>query len=373
MAPVNDPPVAIGDTATLEEGATLSIDASALLANDSDADNDALQVSAVGDAVNGTVLLDGAAIIYKHDGSETDTTSFGYTVTDGAHTATGMVTVTVTPVNDPPVAVADTATLHEGGTLSLDMQDLLANDSDAEDAWLEVSAVGDAVNGAVSLDGTTIPYEHDGSETPAGSLTVSDGADTATAMVTITVTAVNDPPVAVDDIAAVEEGATLSITAALLANDTDAENDPLRISAVGDAVDGTVSLDGTTITYEHDGSETASGSFTYTVSGGEDTTAAIVTIRVTPVNDPPVAAGTVPRWTKEARSRSRRRRCWLTTAMRSATRWWSPRLAMRSTVPYRLTGPPSPISTTARRLPRVASPTPSATAPTPLPQSYRSP
>ena len=55
---------------------------------------------------------------------------------------------------------------------------------------------------------------------------------------------------------------------ALLANDTDAENDTLRITAVGVAVNGTVSLNGTTITYTHDGSETTTGSFSYTVSDG---------------------------------------------------------------------------------------------------------
>ena len=168
---------------------------------------------------------------------------------------------------------------------------LLANDSDAEDTRLVISAVGGAVNGNVALDGTTITYRHDGSETTAGSFTytVSDGADTAAAAVTITVTPVNDPPVVAADSATVDEGGTLSIEASvLLANDTDAENDSLTISAVGDAVNGTVSLDGAAITYKHDGSETTVGSFTYTVTDGADTATALVTITVTPVIDLPV-------------------------------------------------------------------------------------
>ena len=294
VTPVNDPPVAANDAATLNEGATLSIDAQVLLANDSDAENDTLTVSAVGDAINGAVSLNGTSITYQHDGSETTAGSFTYTVSDGTDSATATVNVTVKPVNDPPVAVGDTATLDEGGTLSIDASTLLDNDVDAENDTLTISAVGDAVNGAAFLDGTTISYKHDGSETTAGSFTyiVSDGTDSATATVNVTVKPVNDPPVAVGDTATLDEGGTLSIDAStLLDNDTDAEDDTLTISAVGDAVNGTVFLDGTTIIFRHDGSETAVGSFTYADTDGTDTDTALVAIDVTPVNDPPVAAG----------------------------------------------------------------------------------
>ena len=47
----------------------------------------------------------------------------------------------------------------------------------------------------------------------------------------------------------------------LLGNDTDAANDTLRITAVSDAVNGRAFLDGTTVTYKHDGSETITGQF----------------------------------------------------------------------------------------------------------------
>ena len=192
--------------------------------------------------------------------------SLSYSVSDGTDTVTAMVTITVNPVNDPPVAVGDTAAVDEGGTLSLEASALLDNDTDAEDDPLSIVAVGGAVNGTVFLDGTTIIYEHDGSETTTDSLSysVSDGTDAVTAMVTITVAPVNDPPVAVGDTAAVDEGGTLSLEeSALLDNDTDAEDDPLSIVAVGDAVNGTVFLDGTTIIYAHDGSETTTGSLSY--------------------------------------------------------------------------------------------------------------
>ena len=42
--------------------------------------------------------------------------SFTYTITDGTDTATGLVTITVSPVNDPPVGVVDALAVQEGGS-----------------------------------------------------------------------------------------------------------------------------------------------------------------------------------------------------------------------------------------------------------------
>ena len=298
VSPVNDAPVAGGDAATVAEGGTLEIAASTLLANDSDPENASLSVTAVGDAVNGTVSLssDQTKATYVHDGSETTTGSFTYTVSDGSATDTGTVTITVSPVNDAPVAGDDAATVAEGGTLEIAASTLLANDSDPESASLSVTAVSGAVNGTVALssDPTTATYVHDGSETTTGSFTytVSDGSATDTGTVTITVSRVNEAPVADDDAATVAEGGTLEIAAStLLANDSDPENASLSVTAVGDAVNGTValSLDQTTATYVHDGSETTTGSFTYTVSDGSNTDTGTVTVTVSPANDAPVA------------------------------------------------------------------------------------
>ena len=75
---------------------TLYIEASALLVNDTDEENDTLSITAVGDAVNGRVLLDGAIIIYEHDDSETTEGSFLYTVSDGTDTDTATVKISVT-------------------------------------------------------------------------------------------------------------------------------------------------------------------------------------------------------------------------------------------------------------------------------------
>ena len=288
---VNDPPGGVADALAVQEGDTVSVQANALLANDTDPDRDTLTITVVGDATNGLVALDGSTVIYRHDGSETKTGSFTYTVTDGAESATASVAISITPVNDRPSGVDDALAVQEGDTVSVQAHELLANDSDAERDVLSITAVGDAANGLVTLDGNMIVYAHDGSETTAGGFTytVTDGTDTATVLVTIAVSPVNDPPVGVNDALTVQEGDTVSVQAhELLANDSDVERDVLSITAVGDAANGLVTLDGNTITYRHDGSETTTGSFTYTVTDGTDTATVLVTIAVSPVNDPPV-------------------------------------------------------------------------------------
>ena len=291
VSPVNDPPVGVDDALRVDEGGSVSVQALQLLANDTDPDLDTLSITAVGDAANGLVTLDGNTVYYRHDGSETTSGSFTYTVYDGAESATASVTIAVSPVNDPPVGLDDTLDVEEGGSVAVQTQALTANDTDAEGDSLSITAVGGATNGLVTLDGNTIDYVHDGSETTSGSFTytITDGADSTIVLVAVTVSPVNDPPVAVDDNLIVDEGSSLSVQAReLLANDSDAEGDTLGITAVGDAISGLVTLDGNTITYAHGGSETTSGSFTYTVSDGTDSTTALVTVAVSPVNDRPI-------------------------------------------------------------------------------------
>ncbi|OLO06282.1 hypothetical protein BTW08_18540, partial [Salinicola sp. MH3R3-1] len=127
----NDAPVAVADTGSTGENATLNIAAAqGVLANDSDVDGGTLSVSAVngaagsvGQAITGS---NGGTFTLNADGSysfnpgtafdrlaagQTDKTQISYTVSDGqGGTATSTLTVTVTGTNDAAVAVADTQT-----------------------------------------------------------------------------------------------------------------------------------------------------------------------------------------------------------------------------------------------------------------------
>ena len=107
----------------------------------------------------------------------------------------------MTAVNDPPVANNDDFTstpVAEGGTLT--NLNVLANDTDL-DGTLNVTSVliTGNTNGVATANGDgTVDFTHDGSETTLASFTytVNDdlGATSNVATVSLTVTAVNDPP-----------------------------------------------------------------------------------------------------------------------------------------------------------------------------------
>ena len=208
------------------------------------------------------------------------------------------MSVTVTPVNDPPVAVDDTGiTTPEDTAAVIPTATLTGNDTDIDGGPLTVTAVSDPIGGTVVLNGNnTITFTPTANTSGPASFTytVSDGAGgTDTATVSITVTPVNDPPVAVDDtgITTPEDTAAVIPTATLTGNDTDIDGGPLTVTAVSDPIGGTVVLNGNnTITFTPTANTSGPASFTYTVSdgaGGTDT--ATVSITVTPVNDPPIA------------------------------------------------------------------------------------
>ncbi|RSO82420.1 tandem-95 repeat protein [Acinetobacter pittii] len=283
-------PVANDDTATVDEGDTVVI---AVKGNDTDAEDGTPSgvVTIVGGPANGTVTVNAnGTVSYVHNGSETTSDSFTYTVTDsnGVVSNTATVNITVNPVNDAPVANDDTATVDEGDTVVIAVK---GNDTDAEDGTPAgvVTIVGAPANGTVTVNANgTVSYVHDGSETTSDSFTYtvtdSNGVVSNTATVNITVNPVNDAPVALNDTATVDEGDTVVI--AVKGNDTDAEDGTPSgvVTIVGAPANGTVTVNANgTVSYVHNGSETTSDSFTYTVtdSNGVVSNTATVNINVT--------------------------------------------------------------------------------------------
>ncbi len=287
---VNDPPIGVADTLQTNEDTPRTVTVAQLLENDSDADiatdGQIVTITTVDSATNGTVALLAGNITFTPALNFVGNGSFIYTISDGIESSPVTVTVVVGGKNDAPVAVDDTFTTAEETPITITQVQLLANDTDIENAILDVTAVSGATNGAV-VDNGDDTYTF----TPAAGFngdatfqyTVSDGVDSDTGLVTITVTPVNDPPVANDD-AVTQTGSPNAIPhATLLANDTDGgDGGALVIESVGGAVNGTVTLQATTVTFTPDANFVGAASFTYTINdGGTDTDTATVNVTVT--------------------------------------------------------------------------------------------
>ena len=292
---VNDAPVAADDNLTTDEDATVLVNTSQLLANDSDADGDSLSVLSVSNAINGTAVLEGDTVSFTPDADFNGSASFDYSIDDGlGGSATATVLVTVSSVNDLPVAEDDVFATDEDTVLNLSASQLLGNDTDIDLDSLAVSSVGNAINGQVSLSGGTIQF------TPSADFhgdasfeySVSDGnGGSATALVSVAVNPVNDAPVATDDGFVSDEDTALVISGTqLLANDTDIEGDSLALLAVGNAVNGSVSLVNGEVTFTPSADFYGDASFEYTVGDGNGGSAtAVVQVTVNPLNDTPLA------------------------------------------------------------------------------------
>ncbi|QEY14502.1 tandem-95 repeat protein [Cellvibrio sp. KY-GH-1] len=288
VAPVNDAPVAVDDLVSVNEDDSVVV---AVRTNDTDAEGGSLAVSSVTQGANGSVVIDAVTgnPIYTPNAGFNGSDSFTYTITDaGGATATATVNVTVIPQNDAPVAVADSFTVAEGGTLTGAAYDVLLNDTDADGDSLTAVLVSGPANGTLVLNANgTFTYVHNGSETTSDSFTykVNDGTvDGNTVTVTINVTPVNDAPVAVDDLVSVNEDD--SVVVAVRTNDTDAEGGSLAVTSVTQGANGSVVIDAVTGNpiYTPNAGFNGSDRFTYTITdAGGATATATVNVTVNPV------------------------------------------------------------------------------------------
>ncbi|MBQ4827631.1 tandem-95 repeat protein, partial [Leisingera sp. HS039] len=296
-ASANAPPEAADDAASTDEDQSVTID---VLANDSDSDGGVLSIQSAGQGQSGTVVIDAGQLIYTPDADANGSDSFSYTVSDGqGGTAVATVTVTVAPAPDAPAAQDDAASGEQDGPIQIDV---LANDSDADGDALSIDVSGSVpAHGQVAVSNGQITYTPDPGFTGADSFSyaVSDGTASSTATVTVTVYETNAAPVAAPDAGTAPEDQAVAID--VLANDSDANGDPLTVTALTSAFDdpgtagvtetehGSVTLSGGVATYTPDADFNGADSFGYTLSDGKESSAGTVSVTVQPVNDAPVA------------------------------------------------------------------------------------
>ncbi len=294
LLPANTAPVANADGPyTTPEDVALTLPAPGLLSNDTDADGDPLTADLVSDVSYGALVLNAnGSFTYTPPANFSGAATFTYRAFDGLAYSNGVtVTIAVTPVNDSPVANDDTATTAEDTALSvIAANGVLANDSDSDSLLLTASKVASPAHGTLAL-ATNGSYVYTPTANWSGTDTftyrASDGNSySSIATVTVTVTPVNDPPVATaDGPYSTLEGVSLTLPApGLLANDTDVEGDPLTAVKTANPAHGTLTLNANGgFKYTPAAGYNGTDSFTYKSNDGQaDSAPATVNITVLP-------------------------------------------------------------------------------------------
>jgi VCBS repeat-containing protein len=302
-APTNHLPVATDDTYRTNEDSALTMAAPGVLSNDTDADGDPLTAVVANGPAHGTLTLNSnGSCIYTPAANYNGSDTFTYTIDDGhGGTATANVNITVTPVNDPPsfskgpdpVIVSEDsgaysapwATGISAGPADENSQTLTFQITNNTNPGLFSAAPALAPNGTLTF---TPASNANGSATITVVLRDSGGManggvySSSSQTFVITVTPVNDPPVARNDVATTRKNTAVTIP--VLSNDTDVDGNSLHVVLVSSTTSkgGTLTTTGTTITYKPKNGFTGTDSFNYKVNDGQvNSNVATVTVTVT--------------------------------------------------------------------------------------------
>ncbi len=316
VAAVNDDPVATGTTLATDEDTPVEIDLRTLVDDVETADDDL--VFSVSGAVNGIVelLADGYTARFTPGADYNGAASFVYDVTDtgdGVEPAIVVgplaIDITVTAVNDDPVAVGTTLNTDEDTPVEIDLRTLVGDVETSDDDL--IFNVSGAVNGTVELlaDGYTARFTPGANFNGAASFVydVTDTGDgsalaitSAPQIIDVNVAAVNDNPVATGTTLATDEDTPVEIDLRTLVDDVETADDDLVFSVSG-AENGTVELlaDGYTARFTPGANYNGLASFVYDVTDTGDNGASAITsvpqtvdVNVAAVNDDPTAGTT---------------------------------------------------------------------------------
>jgi VCBS repeat-containing protein len=151
----NHAPVANNDTYITSEDTQLSRNpASGVLSNDTDADKDHLRAIKLTDPIYGILnLRPNGSFDYMPDANYNGSDSFTYYCTDReSNSNIATVNITITPVNDAPIAVSDSYTMDENDYLAVDAPGVLGNDSDVDNNMLTAIVVDGPAHGNLTLN-----------------------------------------------------------------------------------------------------------------------------------------------------------------------------------------------------------------------------
>lgn len=204
------------------------------------------------------------------------------------------ISITVTPVNDAPIAEAQAIEVAEDGTLAITLAG-----SDVEGDTLTFEVKSQPVNGTLTGTAPNLTYtpNSDFHGSDAFTFVVNDGTvDSDEATIRITVTPVNDAPIALSQTVEVAEDGSVRISLA----GTDVDGDTLT-ELKSQPAHGTLVGAAPNLTYSPSPDFHGADSFTFVVNDGTvESAPATISITISPVNDAPIAEG--PRRSKLPRT-----------------------------------------------------------------------
>jgi hypothetical protein len=278
--PVEDAPVANSTSITTSEDTNLAFTLSA-----SDPEGATLSYSIVNAPAKGTLTGTPPNLTYRPALNANGSDSFTFKVSDGVlESGTATVTVSITPVNDAPVANVGSASTNEDTPVAITV-----SGSDVEGSSLSYSIVTPPAKGTLSGTAPNFTYTPTLNTNGADSFVfrVNDGsANSANALVTISVAPVNDAPVA--NSTSVSTSVNNSVAVALSA--TDVDGNPLTYTILSNPSKGTLSGTAPNLTYTPGTGNTGSDSFTFKVNDGTvDSGIATVSLSISVGNVAPTA------------------------------------------------------------------------------------
>ena len=272
MTPVNDPPVANDQAVTTAEDTAIAITLTG-----SDLDLDPLTFAIVTGPTNGALTGTPPNVTYTPNANYFGLDSFTFKANDGTvDSNVATVSITVTPVNDPPVANDQAVTTPEDTALAITL-----TGSDPDNDPLTFAIVTGPTNGALTGTPPNVTYTPNANYFGLDSFTfkANDGTvDSLPAAVSITVTLANDPPVANDQAVTTAEDTAIAIT--LTGSDLDL--DPLTFAIVTGPTNGALTGTPPNVTYTPNANYFGPDSFTFKANDGTvDSNVATVSITVT--------------------------------------------------------------------------------------------
>ena len=207
VTPVNDAPVAMSQSVAVDEDGAVAI----VLAG-SDVDGNTVAYQVTDNPRHGTLGGDAPSLTYMPEVDFNGSDSFTFTVTDdaGAVSAPARVSIEVTPVNDAPVAMSQSVAVDEDGTVAI----VLAG-SDVDGDTVSYQVTDNPRHGTLGGDAPSLTYmpeaDYNGPDSLTFRVTDGDGTVSTPADVSITVTPVNDAPVALAQTVAVASGQAIDI------------------------------------------------------------------------------------------------------------------------------------------------------------------